>query len=116
MAALKVVLLPWPDKRLNPNARIHFAQKAKVFAEAKNTAYLLAIQAGLRGYQGRRLRLVFMLPDKRRRDLDNLHASMKAALDGLAMAIGCDDSEFCPIEIDRRPSETKVGAVLVEVS
>ena len=33
-----------------------------------------------------------------------------------AMAIGCDDSEFCPIEIDRRPSETKVGAVLVEVS
>jgi hypothetical protein len=25
-------------------------------------------------------------------------------------------SEFCPIEIDRRPSETKVGAVLVEVS
>lgn len=25
-------------------------------------------------------------------------------------------SAFCPIEIDRRPSETKVGAVLVEVS
>ena len=116
MIEARSVLLPWPDKRLNPNARIHFAQKAKVFAEAKNTAYLLAIQAGLRGYQGRRLRLVFMLPDKRRRDLDNLHASMKAALDGLAMAIGCDDSEFCPIEIDRRPSETKVGAVLVEVS
>ena len=45
-----------------------------------------------------------------------LHASMKAALDGLALAMGCDDSEFCPIEIDRRPSETKVGAVLVEVS
>ncbi len=41
---------------------------------------------------------------------------MKAALDGLALAMGCDDSEFCPIEIDRRPSETKVGAVLVEVS
>ncbi len=45
-----------------------------------------------------------------------LHASMKAALDGLALAMGCDDSELCPIEIDRRPSETKVGAVLVEVS
>ena len=42
--------------------------------------------------------------------------SMKAALDGLALAMGCDDSEVCPIEIDRRPSETKVGAGLVEVS
>ena len=57
---MKQVLLPWPDKRLNPNARIHFAQKSKVFAEAKNTAYLLAIQAGLRGYQVRRLKLCLL--------------------------------------------------------
>lgn len=30
--------------------------------------------------------------------------------------LAAKDGEFCPIEIDRRPSETKVGAVLVEVS
>lgn len=40
---------------------------------------------------------------------------MKAALDGIALAVGCDDSEFCPVVIDRA-SPKKGGAVLVELS
>jgi crossover junction endodeoxyribonuclease RusA len=35
---------------------------------------------------------VFHAPDKRRRDLDNLLASMKPHLDGLALAVGVDDA------------------------
>lgn len=111
----KSVSLPFPDQRLNPNARIHRMAKAKVFAAAKNEAYLLAVGAGLRGFRGRKIRIVFTPPDRRRRDLDNLHASMKAALDGIALAVGCDDSEFCPVVIDRT-SPKKGGAVLVELS
>lgn len=111
----KSVSLPFPDKRLNPNARIHRMVKAKVFAAAKNEAYLLAVGAGLRGFRGRKIRIVFTPPDRRKRDLDNLHASMKAALDGIALAVGCDDSEFCPVVIDRALPK-KGGAVLVELS
>ena len=40
---------------------------------------------------------------------------MKAALDGIALAVGCDDSEFCPVVIDRALPK-KGGAVLVELS
>lgn len=109
----KSVLLPYPDKDLNPNKRLNPHVKAKVFKAAKNEAYTLAEKAGLRGIQQRRLRLLFSPPDRRRRDLDNMHASMKAALDGIALAIGCDDSEFCPIIIDRAPP-VKGGSVLVE--
>jgi crossover junction endodeoxyribonuclease RusA len=38
--------------------------------------------------------LHFVPPDRRRRDLDNLIASMKAGLDGLADALGVDDSRW----------------------
>ena len=38
--------------------------------------------------------MVFYPPDGRRRDVSNLHAAMKAALDGIAEAMGVDDSTF----------------------
>jgi len=38
--------------------------------------------------------MVFYPPDGRRRDVSNLHAAMKAALDGIASAMGVDDSTF----------------------
>ncbi|WP_323175873.1 RusA family crossover junction endodeoxyribonuclease [Neisseria cinerea] len=55
--------------------------RAKIFAAAKNEAYLLAVGAVLRGFLGRKIRIVFTPPDRRSRDLDNLNASMKSALD-----------------------------------
>nr|DAP79003.1 MAG TPA: endodeoxyribonuclease RUS [Caudoviricetes sp.] len=106
-------MLPYPNKDLNPNKRVNYHVKAEVFKATKNEAYTLAKKAGLTGIQQRKLRLLFSPPDRRRRDLDNMHASMKAALDGIALAIGCDDSEFCPIIIDRS-SPVKGGSVLVE--
>ena len=33
-------------------------------------------------------------PDKRRRDMDNMLASIKAALDGVSAVIGVDDSKW----------------------
>lgn len=71
------------------------------------------MQSGLKGIQQRKIRLLFSPPDKRRRDIDNMLASMKASLDGIALAIGCDDVEFCPVILDRAPPE-KGGSVLVE--
>jgi crossover junction endodeoxyribonuclease RusA len=40
------------------------------------------------------LRLVFRAPDKRARDLDNMLASVKAGLDGLADALHVNDQRF----------------------
>lgn len=38
--------------------------------------------------------LVFVPPDRRNRDADNMLASMKAGLDGMADAMKVDDSKF----------------------
>ena len=46
------------------------------------------------------IKLVFYPPDKRRRDLDNLFSSMKHTLDGVASALGIDDSQFRPVMLD----------------
>lgn len=46
------------------------------------------------------LSLLFLTPDKRKRDLDGMLSSAKHALDGIAQALGVDDSRFKPILVD----------------
>ena len=46
------------------------------------------------------VRVTFHPPDMRARDLDNMFASIKGGLDGLADALGIDDSWFRPVTID----------------
>ena len=57
--------------------------------------------------------MTFCPPDHRRRDLDNIIASMKAANDGIADALGIDDSRF--ISTYSMGSPVKGWAVLVTV-
>ena len=63
----------------------------------------------------REFRINFAPPDKRRRDLDNIIASLKSCQDALSDAAMVDDSQFkmhWPVEF--LPPE-KGGAVYVEV-
>lgn len=87
-----MILLPWPSPDLSPNARVHWRTKWKASKAAKETAYYTTLEAKVRPCD--RFRLVFCPPDNRARDLDNLIASMKPALDGMAKAWGVDDSAF----------------------
>lgn len=61
------------------------------------------------------LRLTFFAPNKIRRDLDNLLAAMKPSLDGMAQALGVDDSLFRPITIDLALDPQKIGFVEVTI-
>ena len=92
------LLLPWPDRSLHPNARVHFMVLAKAKKAARTAAYLAVKQqwAGLVLPETGRLHLWidFMPPDRRRRDDDGLLASVKAHRDGIADALGIDDSRF----------------------
>ena len=56
--------------------------------------------------------LVFHPPDKRKRDWDNMIASVKAGLDGLADALKVDDSKW---RISIEVSQQIGGMVKVEV-
>jgi hypothetical protein len=108
--------LPWPDKRLSPNARGHWATLARVKKAAKLTAYYVVRQAGIGKIEADRIsvRYVFYPPDNRARDTDNMLASCKAFGDGIALAIGIDDSKW-ELSIAPRGPVEKHGMVKVEL-
>lgn len=91
-----VIFLPWPDKRLSPNARVHWSSLARAKKAAKEAAYYVVRQAGISTIDADRVavRFTFYPPDNRRRDLDNAIACTKAMSDGIALAIGIDDAKW----------------------
>lgn len=92
-----MIVLPWPPKELSPNARMHFRAKAAAVKAYRETAYWLAHKADMPPFPeagGIAVRFDFHPPDKRRRDLDNMLASIKAGVDGIADAWGVDDQRF----------------------
>lgn len=114
------VILPFPDRRLNPNSSKgkHWASTVGLRKSARTGAALLtaAAAAGHRFEPGAELALVitFVQPDRRARDRDNLLAACKPMLDGVADALGVNDSQFEPVTI-RREYGKRPGAVRVEI-
>lgn len=90
------ITLPWPPKELSPNARSHWAKKAKFVKAYRQECFVIARNAGLVATWGGPIHLwvTFYPPDRRRRDDDNVYASFKAARDALADAMGVDDNRF----------------------
>lgn len=96
--------LPLPPKELNPNARCHWAVKARAVRAARMVALAEARRVlddlGCPPPRWPRASMranVYVLSAKRRPDPDNLMASLKAYLDGLASAgIVANDKELWP--------------------
>lgn len=111
-----VVVLPWPPAILSPNARAHWTKKHKAAAEARRDAAIICQAIGLRAlpWPGMTVSITFHPPDMRRRDMDNMLASSKSLLDGVADATGVDDSKW-NIRL-ARGAVRRGGAVAVEVS
>lgn len=91
-----MLVLPWPPKELSPNARVHWAQRARRAKAYRRACYWLAKAHGHRPAADGRLCVVveFVPPDRRARDRDNMLASIKAGLDGVAEALGVNDARF----------------------
>lgn len=111
------ITLPWPDRRLSPNARVHWAQKARAAKRAREHAYWTAraIAGDTSLPDGPiEITLQFCPPDRHQRDHDNLIAIMKPSIDGVAQALGVDDSRFRyqPVEVG---DVVKGGVVVVRV-
>ncbi len=116
-----LIELPWPAKALSPNARVHWAVLAKAKKAYRTRCRVIGSQAGLGavpvGDRPVAVHLTFFAPDRRARDWDNLVASMKAGLDGLADAMGVDDSRWrLSFTLDPEPVPGGVVAVSIEVT
>lgn len=93
------IILPWPPVALSPNARLHWSALAKAKKAYRTECFYQArhagIAAGMFGKDAKvHVSLEFYPPDRRHRDEDNMLASMKSGLDGLADALGIDDRHF----------------------
>lgn len=108
--------LPWPDKALSPNARGHWSKSEKARKAAKETAFYMVKEAGIGKIEADaiRIRYSFFPPDRRPRDTDNMLSAMKYSADGIALAIGVDDSKW-HIEIAPRGPVEKNGMVKIEL-
>lgn len=91
--------LAWPDEALSPNSRPHHIAKWRASKAAKEAAGWATKIVKPRDWDhdGSRLNLTFTAhpkPVARNRDDDNIVASLKSARDGIAAALGIDDSLF----------------------
>ncbi len=114
-----IIKLPYPDSTLMPNRKNgnHWAKTVKAKDSARDNAYystLEVLKAQKLTHVGLiPLQITFVQSDKRYRDLDNLLAASKSALDGVAKALKIDDSIFEPITILRGKGE---ACMLVEIN
>jgi len=95
------LVLPWPPKELQPNARIYRLTKAKFVRVYRETCWALAMSAPHPVVtETMHLKVTFSPPTLQARDLDNCLAAIKAGLDGVADAWKVNDRAFRPITID----------------
>jgi crossover junction endodeoxyribonuclease RusA len=99
------IVLPLPPRVLSPNARAHWATKAratKLYRQAACVEAVLVAGPPAVPWETATVLLRFFFRTRARRDRDNLLASMKAAFDGLADAgVVRDDSglTYMPVEV-----------------
>ena len=87
------IQLPYRRPPLSLNDREHWAPRAAKTREVRRTTALLARQAGIPRLETARVRLLWLVSDRRRRDRENITATLKPAIDGLVDAgVLVDDS------------------------
>lgn len=93
----------FPDSKLMPNRKHgrHWGGTRDLKFDAHEEGFYLSKQAKV-SLENKKtpVKLIFHCRDRRRRDLDNLLASCKSLLDGVASGLSIDDRYFRPITID----------------
>lgn len=110
------VLLPFPPSACSPNSRGHWSKRAKATKAYRSECWALAKRAGLVvTWEGKvHLSITFHKPSRRPMDMDNMIARMKGGFDGLADALGVDDSRFV-LHVEVADEPVKSGLVEVRI-
>ncbi len=110
------ITLPWPPRVLSPNARSHWAPKAKAAKLYRHTAWALtraALDGSTVGAMAFHIEYTFCAPSHRPFDLDNALAWMKSGTDGIAQALCLNDKHFTFAAL--RGEVIRGGAVRVRI-
>ena len=96
------IRLPYlPSRVLSPNGRVHWRTKYAAAQSMKNDVMALVMEQGRPAspFPKALLTIRWEAKDNRRRDLDNLLASMKPALDGLVAAGVLEDDSAMRLRV-----------------
>ena len=114
---IALIRLSWPTRPLWQNTRCHWSKRDRATSAHRKEAWTLALEQGVKKIETERPYLTFAFhpPDRRSRDLQNMPATVKAAIDGISDAMGIDDKHF----LFRWPMEFSEvvpgGCVMIEV-
>lgn len=109
--------LPYPASILSPNSpKRHWRAKQPAKEAARTEAYLESVQfqSTFAGVKKLKMLLIICPPDHKRRDLDNVFASMKSSIDGMCKGLGIDDSQIRRVTLEWG-AVVKGGAVELEL-
>lgn len=114
-AEMTAFVFDYPFRELSPNYHAHWSKKE----HARKAAILIGKNAAqhhppLDADGEYRITISVYPPDKRRRDLDNIIASMKPYIDGLCFGLGIDDSTIKDVSAELG-EVIKGGAVIVDI-
>jgi crossover junction endodeoxyribonuclease RusA len=111
-----IVTLPLPAKNLSPNSRCHWRAKAAAVKAYRSAALIAAYAKGKPRFESANVQCKFYFRDSRRRDGDNLLASMKSAFDGLVDAgIFSDDAGLTHLPVEKN-KDTKNPRVEIHIT
>jgi crossover junction endodeoxyribonuclease RusA len=86
--------LPWPDRKLQSNASVRsLPQKTRLTKTARKLAWALSLDAKIKTKPDATIFIEYY-PKAYRGDVHNVPTSLKAYIDGIADAMGCDDRKF----------------------
>jgi crossover junction endodeoxyribonuclease RusA len=91
---VREITLPWPSTDLTPHAKGGWKKKARATKDARNMAWSVAMEKPRVECIPDAVIFVEYWPKARRGDVHNMHGRMKAYIDGIADAMGCDDKAF----------------------
>lgn len=109
------ITLPWPPTALTPHAKGGWRPKARATKSYRAQAFWLAKEAKVERLPGAVLTFTYHPPDRARRDVQNMPGRLKAAIDGIADAMGCDDHGFRPRFPDSFAEPRKGGVIIVQI-
>lgn len=115
-----IVNLPWPAPPLSLNDRQHWRPKAAKVRTARDDARWAIKAARLPRLPAAEVVLVWRVRDRRRRDLDNLVATLKPCLDALVDEGVLPDDDWTHVRLASTridpPNPERTCAVWLEIS
>ena len=116
-----LITLPIPNNGLSPNARLHWAAKAKLTKNARLASYYIAkvvLNGELPKWTSARTTITYYKKTAAHMDADGALSRLKAALDGIADAgIVSNDKAFShnPITILKDAANPRVGILIEQI-